>query len=240
MDAQIPASYSLRVKSVVINWNFPRPVEGGPFHWTKDNLREAQYIFAPLGIKLEVVGDAPDIKPPPPRVNLEDADGLDDLSFQVDAEKKIVPDGEGELHNLLISYRDPDPKTVQVYTVNLLKSGRYGVAFDEAGTGNPRVANSVILGGGIDPEGRAFGERIIRYPRYTGVLAHELVHVLLSSPPGVNDHLDPKVGINRVNLMVPKVPDDDVNPAQVDYPRRIFPEQQQQILRSTLLKKLGQ
>ena len=112
---------------------------------------------------------------------------------------------------------------------------------------NPRLANSIILAGRIstDRQRRAFEEgRPIEYPKDTAVLAHELVHVLLNSPVGKDDHLDPKVGINAVNVMAILSEDDvfdkNFDPRRVDYPRRIFPDQQQQILKSNLLTRLGQ
>jgi hypothetical protein len=111
---------------------------------------------------------------------------------------------------------------------------------------NPTLANSIILAGRIstDPQRRAFEEgRPIEYPKYTAVLAHELVHVLLNSPVGVDDHVDPKVGINAVNVMQTgreDIYDKNFDPRRVDYPRRIFPDQQQQILKSNLLTRLKQ
>jgi len=254
VDADVPAQYSLRVKSVFINWQHPAPIDGIYYQWTEANLREARYILAPLGIRLDVIGERTDVKPPPPQVNLNDADGLDDLSFEFDSQNKMVPNGSGELHNLLISYREQDAKVVHVYTVNVFRSTLLGVfgfpvvgqAFTQEGMSNPRLANSIILAGLIstDPQRRAFEEgRLIEYPKYTAVLAHELVHVLLNSPVGVDDHVDPKVGINAVNAMQTgreDIFDKDFDPRRVDYPRRIFPDQQQQILKSNLLTRLGQ
>jgi len=109
---------------------------------------------------------------------------------------------------------------------------------------NPRLANSIILAGRIstDRQRRAFEEgRPIEYPKDTAVLAHELVHVLLYS--GKDDHLDPEVGINAVNVMQTgrkDTYDKNFDPRRVDYLRRIFPDQQQQILKSNLLTRLGQ
>jgi hypothetical protein len=122
----------------------------------------------------------------------------------------------------------------------------HGEAFTQEGMSNPTLANSIILAGRIstDRQRRAFEEgRVIEYPKDTAVLAHELVHVLLNGPVGVDDHVDPKVGINAVNVMQTgreDIYDKNFDPRRVDYPRRIFPDQQQQILKSNLLTRLGQ
>ena len=255
VSANIPAEYSLRIKSVLINWNWPVPLPPGVQEydeWVEASVQEARCIFAPLGIKLELVGGRTKVEPQPPSVNLSDEDGLDDLSFEFDSQNKIVPNGAGELHNLLISYREQDPKVIHVYIVNIFKSTLQGpdyvagVAFSESVMSNPRLANSVILAGRLNNTDPFIAvrrlEQKIRIPEFPpeaiATLAHELTHVLLNSPVGVNDHLDPKEGINAVNLMSHPMVQKD--PTKVDYPRRIFPVQQERILKSNLLTRLGQ
>lgn len=145
----------------------------------------ASWVYAPLGIRFELVGDKVDFVDPPQGVDLEDG-----LTGWTEVDGKIVLSAE-EKAILDAPFRTAAVDDIEVYLISDLKIQGEGVV----------AANGESIAPSYSPvkPNKKYDDSIFlgKVDDKFQVLAHEIGHILLDD----KGHLDSEMGVNRTRLM---------------------------------------